>query len=155
MRRHFIISFLSIIILLFTAIICLADELDFLRLSQEAKKANNIAKYIQLTEGENALFWDVYKDYEAEIETVNQGYFNLIREYRDAYKSNSVTENLAEELTARYLDLESKKVSIKKIYASKFKKVLSPKKIARLFQIEHRTEILINYEIAKQIPLIN
>ena len=101
------------------------------------------------------MFWDVYKDYEAEIEVVNQGYFNLIREYRDAYKSNTVTDNLAEELTTRYLDLESKKVSIKKIYASKFKKALSPKKIARLFQIEHRTEILINYEIAKQIPLIN
>ena len=68
------------------------------------------------------------KTMKLKIEVVNQGYFNLIREYRDAYKSNSVTDNLAEELTERYLDLESKKVSIKKIYASKFKKALSPKK---------------------------
>ena len=146
--------FLTLIIFIISNV-SLADDLDFLRLSHEAKKENNIAKYMNFSDGENASFWKIYKEYESEINIVHQGYFDLIRDYKDAYVANTITDNLAEKLTARYLDLESKKVSIKKVYASKFKKALSSKKIARFFQIEHRSEILINYEIAKQIPLIN
>jgi len=39
-------------------------------------------------------------------------------------------------------------------YVPKFEKVLPPKKVARLYQIENKMRALVNYELARQIPLV-
>ena len=148
-------TFLSVIVLFFSAYtVCCADDLDYLRISLEAKKKIKVAEYMNLSGEENELFWDIYSNYEKEMDTIRREYFNSIREYSDAYKANSVTNEMAGDLLNRYLELEEKKVATKILYAEEFKKALTRKNIARLFQIDHKTDAIIDYELAMKIPLL-
>ena len=58
-------TFLSVIVLFFSAYtICCADDLDYLRISLEAKKKIKVAEYMNLSGEENEFFWDIYSNYE-------------------------------------------------------------------------------------------
>jgi hypothetical protein len=52
------------------------------------------------------------------------------------------------------LSLEAQHVAILKSYVPRFGKVLPAKKVARLYQVENKIRALVNYELARQIPLV-
>ncbi|PYM98114.1 MAG: hypothetical protein DME08_08535, partial [Candidatus Rokuibacteriota bacterium] len=60
----------------------------------------------------------------------------------------------ATKLLADYLALERAHVALLSSYVPRFEKVLPAKKVARLYQIENKMRALVNYELAKQIPLV-
>ena len=39
-------------------------------------------------------------------------------------------------------------------YLPRFKKVLPPRKVARLYQVENKARALVNYDLARGIPLV-
>jgi hypothetical protein len=45
-------------------------------------------------------------------------------------------------------------LKLRQSYLPKFRKVLSEKKVARYYQLENKVEAVIEYDIAKQIPLM-
>ena len=53
-----------------------------------------------------------------------------------------------------YLALERDYVAILNAYLPRFKKVLPPRKVARLYQIENKARALVNYDLARNIPLV-
>jgi hypothetical protein len=42
-----------------------------------------------------------------------------------------------------------------KFFLPKFRKVLPEKKVARYYQLENKINAVVEYELAKQIPLVN
>jgi hypothetical protein len=52
------------------------------------------------------------------------------------------------------MSIESDRLKLKKEYLPKFRKVLSEKKVARYYQLENKIEAIVNYEVAKVIPLV-
>ena len=49
---------------------------------------------------------------------------------------------------------ESEVLTLKKTYIKKFSKILPPTKVLRYFQAENKIDILVDYEIAASIPLL-
>ena len=75
----------------------------------------------------------------------------LTEEYAQAY--GSMTDQAATKLLKDYLALETAHVGLLNAYLPRFQKVLPPIKVARLYQVENKLRALLNYELARQIPL--
>ena len=65
-----------------------------------------------------------------------------------------MTDEKARDLLQQQLDLEQDRAKLRRSYVSKFEKVLPAKKVARYYQIENKLDVALQYEAAKQIPLV-
>jgi hypothetical protein len=65
-----------------------------------------------------------------------------------------MTDSKATSLLKDYLGLERDHVAILTSYLPRFQKVLPPRKVAKLYQVENKARALVNYELARGIPLV-
>jgi hypothetical protein len=52
------------------------------------------------------------------------------------------------------MDYQKDKLDLERDYVKKFKKILPGRKVARYFQLEHKLDAIVDYDLAKNIPLI-
>ena len=76
----------------------------------------------------------------------------LIETYAKSY--SSLTDEMATKLLNDYLALEQAHVALLRSYVPRFEKVLPPKKVGRLYQVENKLRALVNYELAREIPFV-
>src|SRR2546428_1006045 len=129
-----------------------ADNMNILREKARADKKVVVASVLDLTEREATVFWPVYNAYQSDMVTHYDLVVTLIDAYGNAY--NAMSDETATKLLADYLALERAHVALLSSYVPRFEKVLPAKKVARLYQIENKLRALVNYELAKQIPLV-
>ena len=129
-----------------------ADTMEIFREKARADKKLVVATTLDLTEGEAKAFWPVYNAYQSEMITYYDRVAKLIDTFAKAY--SSMTDETATKLLGEFLALETDHVAILKSYAPKFRRVLPPVKVARLYQVENKMRALVNYELAREIPLI-
>jgi hypothetical protein len=129
-----------------------ADTMELLREKARADKKLVVATALNLTEGEAKVFWPVYNSYQSDMIT----YYNRVSKLLDTFAQEygSMTDETATKLLGEFLALETDHVAILKSYAPRFRRVLPPVKVARLYQIENKMRALVNYELAREIPLI-
>jgi len=128
-----------------------ADTTEVLREKVRADKKLVVATALNLTEGEAKAFWPVYNAYQSDM----IAYYNRVSKFLDTFVQayGSMTDETATKLLGEYLALEADHVAILKAYAPKFRGVLPPVKVARLYQVENKMRALVNYELAREIPL--
>ena len=129
----------------------LAEEMELLRERARAEKRLVIADALNLTEGEAKAFWPVYNAYQSDMITNYDKLLELLDQYARAY--SSMTDATATKLLNEYLDLEAAYVTTLRSYVPRFRKVLPPIKVARLYQVENKMLALVNYDLARHIPL--
>jgi len=76
----------------------------------------------------------------------------LLDTYAKAY--DSMTDQTATTLLKQFLALERDHAALLTSYLPRFSKVLPPRKVARLYQIENKARALVNYELARGIPFV-
>jgi hypothetical protein len=129
-----------------------ADNMEILREKARADKKVVVAAVLNLTEGEAKAFWPVYNAYQSDMVTHYNKLIKLVEAYGEAY--NAMTDETATRILTDYLALERAHVKLLSDYVPKFQKVLPPKKVARLYQIENKMRALVNYDLAGQIPFV-
>jgi hypothetical protein len=129
-----------------------ADTMEILREKVRADKKLVVATALNLTEGEAKVFWPVYNAYQSDMITYYNRVSKLLDTFAQAY--GSMTDEAATRLLGEFLALETDHVAILKAYAPRFRRVLPPVKVARLYQIENKMRALVNYELAREIPLV-
>jgi len=129
-----------------------ADTMEIFREKARADKKLVVATALNLTEGEAKAFWPVYNSYQSDMITHYNRVFELIDTFAKAY--GSMADETATQLLGEFLALETDHVAILNSYAPRFRRVLPPVKVARLYQIENKLRALVNYELAREIPLI-
>ena len=50
---------------------------------------------------------------------------------------------------------QADRVKLRKSYVKKFNKAIPPKKTVRFFQIDNKLDTIIDFALAKEIPLVN
>jgi hypothetical protein len=110
-----------------------------------------VATVLNLTEGEAKAFWPVYNAYQSDMITYYDRVAKLIDTFSQA--QGSMTDEAATKLLGDFLTLETDYAALLKSYAPRFRRVLPPVKVARLYQVENKMRALVNYEIAREIPL--
>jgi hypothetical protein len=111
-----------------------------------------VAANLPLTEAEAVKFWPVYDRYIGETIKVNDVRFALLKEYAKNYDAS--TEEQADSFIKRWLALDQDNTQLRLKYIPEFDKVISHKKTAMFFQIDRRVSMMIELQLASQVPLI-
>jgi len=128
-----------------------ADTMESLREQLRNDKRAVVASVLDLTESEAQAFWPVYNAYQSDMVTHYDKVLKLLETYAKNYES--LSDDTATSLVKQFLGLERDHVAILTGYLPRFQKVLPPKKVAKLYQIENKARALVNYELARGIPL--
>jgi hypothetical protein len=59
------------------------------------------------------------------------------------------------ELVEEHFKFQQDRVKVRKSHMKKFKKVLSGKQLARFYQIDGKIDTMIDFDIARAVPLVN
>ena len=127
------------------------DTMDALREQLRNDKRAVVASVLDLSESEGQAFWPVYNAYQSDMVSHYDKVLKLLETYAKNY--DGLTDETATSLVKQFLGLERDHVAILTAYLPRFQKVLPPKKVARLYQIENKARALVNYELARGIPL--
>lgn len=129
-----------------------ADSMELLREKARVDKKVVVASVLDLTEGEAKVFWPVYNAYQSDMVTHYDRLLKLIDTYSKAY--DTISDETATKLLTQYLALERDHVALLSAYLPRFQKVLPPRKVVRLYQTENKLRALVNYDLARNIPLV-
>jgi hypothetical protein len=131
-------------------------NMEILMEKVKADKKLLVASNMELTDAESKQFWPLYDSYQKDLQQINERLRNTIAEYAQAYNQGKgqISNDTAKKLLADTLAIQESEVKLKRTYADKVGKVLSATKTARYIQIENKVRALVNFELARQIPLV-
>ena len=131
-----------------------ANNMDIVHEKLKADKKLLVATYIKLTEPEATRFWPIYEEYQKDLQQIDQRLLALLQSYVGDTQSNSLTDDKAKALLDTWIAIENDDAKRRASYAPKVLKALPPKKAARYLQIENEYRILMRYDLAVVIPLV-
>ena len=127
----------------------LADQIEA---DLRAEHVEVITEVMEFTEEEDAKFWPIYREYEAELARINDDRIALIKEYADNYAT--LTDATADRLATRALELEAQRQAVKASCYNRLKTVLSPRTAAKFLQVENQILLLLDLQIAASLPVV-
>lgn len=129
----------------------LSAYVQLMRSDIRAQKVAIITEVMDFTEDEDAKFWPVYREYEAELGKINDARLSLINDYANNY--DTLTDAVADRIAKGALDVEGQRTALKTKYYDRFKSALSAKTAARFLQVENQILLLLDLQIASALPL--
>jgi hypothetical protein len=131
-----------------------ANNLEITHEKLKADKKLIVTKYMELTEAEAKNFWPVYEDYQKDLQKINERLLNMLQSYAAGYRDKSLTDEKAKQLLDEWIAIDNDDAKRRASYVPKVMKVLPPKKAARYLQIENEYRILLKYDLAVTVPLV-
>ena len=128
-----------------------ATDVALTRAQIQTERQAIIAKAMTFTEDESLAFWPAYRDYRVDMARLGDRLVKVITEFTSA--NAALTDEQATRLLNEYLDIKAKEVSVKKKHVAAFRKILSPAKVTRFFQLENKLDAVVNFELAATVPL--
>ncbi len=126
--------------------------LELLRSDLRQGKSDLITEAMQFTVDQANVFWPIYREYDAELTVLGDEYLDLLRTYAENYEN--LSEEMAKELVERVFDHEARRAELLKTYFKRISRELDAVTAARFVQLERQIDLLIDVQIASQVPLI-
>lgn len=127
-------------------------NIQLMREDIRAERKKIIAANMPLTATEATKFWPLYDQYIGETIKVNDARYALIKEYAQRY--SNISDPQADDFIKRWVSLDGDNTKLRLKYIPEFEKIISHKKTALLFQIDRRLSMMIELQLASQVPLI-
>jgi hypothetical protein len=127
-------------------------DLELLRRDLRTEKKKLIAANVPLTEIEATKFWPVYDQYTEEMRKHNDDFLATIKDY--AAKQKTLTDADAIGMIKRWSDIQVRQAQTRQKYVPLFEKVIAGKKAALFLQIDRRLYLLMDLQVASEIPLV-
>jgi len=118
-------------------------------------KVGLINSVTQLDEDQGVAFWNLYQEYEIELYRLGDRRLALQEEFRAALREARLTDELADDIVARYLVFTKDRTALIERYHGLFSEQLSPITAAQFVQLESRFNVVIDLLISTDTPLIN
>jgi hypothetical protein len=131
-----------------------ANNLEIIHEKLKADKKLIVAKYMELTESEAKRFWPVYEEYQTDLQKIDQRLLSLLQSYAADYRNKSLTDEKAQKLLDEWIAIENDDAKRRGSFVPKVMKALPAKKAARYLQIENEYRILLKYDLATTVPLV-
>ena len=128
------------------------QDLQLLRKDLRSMKKQLVAANMQLTDVEAQKFWPIYDQYAAESTKLYDVRYAIIKDY--AASIREMTNEQAQTLAKRWNDVDGAGVQLRAKYFPLFEKAVSGKKTALFFQIDRRLALMIDLQLASEIPLV-
>jgi hypothetical protein len=129
-----------------------SQDLDLLRKDLRSQKKQLIAANLKLTDAEATKFWPVYDQYTAELVKINDQKYALIQDYADHW--GTMTDQQALMFTRQWLDVDIATTQLRQKYVPIVSQVLNGRSTATFFQLDRRISMMIDLQLASQIPVV-
>jgi len=129
-----------------------SQDLDLLRKDLRSQKKQLIAANLKLTDAEATKFWPVYDQYTAELMKINDKKYALIQDYADHW--GTMTDEQALMFLRQWLDVDIAATQLRQKYVPAVSQVLNGRSTATFFQLDRRISMMIDLQLASQIPLV-
>jgi len=126
-------------------------DLQLLRQDLRAQKQKLIAQNLPMTESEAVKFWAVYNRYTDEVRQINDEKFRLVKQYGEMWETMSNDEALI--YIRRWLEVDGQLHELRSKYVVQVSQALPGKKAATFFQLDRRISMLMDIQLASQLPL--
>jgi predicted GH43/DUF377 family glycosyl hydrolase len=124
---------------------------ELLRSDVRGLKVAILTEVMGFTVEEDAKFWPIYREYDAEMTALSDERMAMIADYAANY--DTLTDDVAARLAAKAIDLEAKRHAAKARCYEKVKAALSPKTALRFGQVEHQLQLIIDLQISASLPV--
>jgi hypothetical protein len=128
------------------------EDIRLFRKDVRSLKKQIIAANLDLTDTEAQQFWPIYDRYTAEMVKIMDKKFDLLKEYAMNY--TSITDEQADTYIKGRAAVEESILQLRLKYMPIFRKVLSGKTAARFIQMDWRLGLVMDLQLASQVPLI-
>lgn len=128
------------------------DYMELIRSDIKADRVALVTEAMALSQAHADIFWPIYREYEFEQSKLGDVKIGLIKTYAEGYMS--MTDELAKELMEDVFDLDKDILDLQKKYFKKMDKELPSAVAAKFFQIDRQILMLMNLQIAAELPLI-
>jgi hypothetical protein len=125
---------------------------ELMRQDLTTKQVKLITEVMEFTDEEAEVFWPLYREFNFERQKIGDELLKLIKDY--AANFENITDEKATELMSRNLDLKGEENNLNIIYFRKFSEVIAPARAAKFMQVMNQIDLIIDVQIASQIPLI-
>lgn len=127
------------------------DVIEVMRAQIATNRQALVAENMNLTETEADAFWPLYREFQTDRASLADRRVAMLTEFRDNF--DSLSEERAKEIINDAIKLEDDFLKLRKRYLPKFRKILGEKKTMRYLQIENKLEAIIDFELARVVPL--
>ncbi len=127
-------------------------NIQLMREDIRAERKKIVAANMPLTADEATKFWPLYDRYVGETIKINDARYALIKEYAQSY--SNITDAQADSYIKRWVALDGDNTQLRLKYIPEFEKVISHKKTALFFQIDRRLSMMVELQLASQVPLV-
>jgi hypothetical protein len=130
----------------------LKTYIDLLRHDLNKDKVAILTELMDLDSNEAAKFWPIYDEYTKTLHQLADERLALIRLYAENYAT--LTDEMATKIAVGAMDVEAKRIALRKEYFKNFSSALTAKDAARWLQIETQIEKLLDLQILASLPIV-
>jgi len=116
----------------------------------EAKKL--VGENLGMTGEQENVFWPLYDEYAAELLELSNERLNVISSYMLDYYD--LSDEKAETLVNQAMDIEQKRLDLKRKHIAKMNEVLPQKLVGKFFQIDNFLQTLLTIQRQSTLPFI-
>ena len=126
--------------------------IEMIRKDVRTERNTIVDQAMDLEPAGKAKFWGIYDKYAKEIKSLWDQRLANIMKYADNY--DKMTDEIADELAATALELESQRLAVQKKYYGQMKAALGARVAVRFLQIEATLNDILDLQIGSEIPLM-
>jgi hypothetical protein len=128
------------------------DLLEMVKRDINSERRTIVAEALTIPLDQETEFWKMYSAMEQELDILTDKRAKNIKRFADNYEN--ITDDVADDLAKTYFAIISARTKINKAYYKKASKLLSKKEAARFAQLLGQIQLLIDIQIAAEVPLI-
>jgi hypothetical protein len=128
------------------------ELLDMIKRDINAERRTIVAEALEVPAEASTDFWNLYNSMETELDAVTDLRAANIKKFADNYEN--VTDDIANDLANNYFNMVASRNKINKTYYKKAAKIIGKKEAARFIQLLGQIQLLIDIQIAAEVPLI-
>ena len=128
------------------------ENVRLFRKDVRSLKKQIISANLELTDTEAQQFWPIYDRFTAEMVKIEDKKFDLLKEYARNY--DTITDQQADAYIKGRAAVEESILQLRLKYLPIFRKVLSGKTAALFTQMEWRLGLVVDLQVASQVPMI-
>jgi len=126
--------------------------LELLRSDVRAGKVEVLTEALDLSQKDADAFWPIYRAYDAELATLGDRRVALIKKFAATF--GSTTDDDAAAFAKEWFGIQDDRNALRRKYFGKVAKATSSITAARFIQVENLVGMLIDIQIAAELPLV-
>jgi len=126
--------------------------MELLRSDLRTAKVEILTEALELEEPQASAFWPIYREYEAELAALGDRSLGLVERFVEQY--GTMTDEDAGLFAKDWFAVQKDRLKLREKYFGKVSKATSNLVAARFVQVENALGMLIDLQVAAELPLM-